>query len=92
MGGAAGRPWIRYRGPCSGSEAQQWTLETYDQGGLDAQWPLRLHNVAEDFCAYTDFSGWVYGTIINCGLAGTEDNRKVGLYMNGDFESEPFTP
>jgi len=85
-------PWDVVTEPCSGSEAQQWTLETYDQGGLDAQWPLRLHNVAEDFCAYTDFSGWVYGTIINCGLAGTEDNRKVGLYMNGDFESEPFTP
>ncbi len=85
-------PWTVITEPCSGSEQQQWTLDTYDQGGLDEQWPLRLHNVAEDFCAYTDFTGWVYGTIINCGLAGTEDNRKVGLYMNGDFDSVPFTP
>jgi hypothetical protein len=85
-------PWDVITEPCSGSEQQQWTLETYDQGGLDAQWPLRLHNVADDFCAYTDFSGWVYGTIVNCGLAGTDSNRKVGLYMDGDFETTPFTP
>lgn len=85
-------PWDVITEPCSGSEQQQWDLETYDQGGLDPQWPLRLHNVADDFCAYTDFTGWVYGTIVNCSLAGTESNRKVGLYMNGDFTSDPYTP
>jgi hypothetical protein len=90
-GGLIG-PWDVVTEPCSGSEEQQWTLETYDQGGLDEQWPLRLHNDADDFCAYTDFTGWVYGTVINCGLAGTEDNRKIGLYLNGDLESEPYSP
>jgi hypothetical protein len=34
----------------------------------------------------------VYGTVINCGLAGTESNRKVGLYFGGDFETVPFSP
>jgi hypothetical protein len=85
-------PWTVITEPCDGSDEQKWTLETYDQGGLDAEWPLRLHNEAEDFCIYTDFTGFVYGTIINCGLAGTESNRKVGLYFGGDFETEPFSP
>jgi hypothetical protein len=85
-------PWTVITEPCSGSAEQQWMVETYDQGGLDAKWPVRLHNVADDFCAYTDFTGNVYGTIINCGLAGTESGRKVGLYFGGDFSSEPYTP
>jgi hypothetical protein len=85
-------PWTVITEPCSGSDEQKWTLETYDQGGFDAAWPLRLHNEADDFCIYTDFTGYVYGTIVNCGLAGTDANRKVGLYFGGDFETEPFSP
>jgi hypothetical protein len=85
-------PWTVVTEPCDGSTFQQWSLETYDQGGLDAAYPLRLHNQEDDFCVYTDFTGNVYGTVINCGLAGTENNRKVGLYFGGDFETAPFSP
>ena len=85
-------PWNVVTEPCDGSDEQKWTIETYDQGGLDEAWPIRLHNEADDFCIYTDFTGWVYGTIVNCGLAGTESNRKIGLYWGGDFDSEPFWP
>lgn len=85
-------PWTVITETCDNSDKQKWSLEEYDQGGLDQNWPLRLHNVAEDFCIYTDYTGYVYGTIINCGLAGTESNRKVGLYVGGDFDTEPLAP
>ena len=85
-------PWDVVTEPCDGSDKQKWTLEEYDQGGLDQSWPTRLHNRAEDFCMYTDLTGYVYGTIWNCGLAGTENNRKLGLYIGGDFTAEPIPP
>lgn len=85
-------PWTMVTDLCSGADPQRWRLERYDQGGFDARFPVRLHNVADDFCAYTDFTGNVYGTVINCGLAGTESNRKVGLYYGGAFETTPYQP
>ncbi len=91
-GGIVG-PWDLITEVCdAGRTEQQWALEVYDQGGLDAAWPGRLHNVANDFCAYTDFTGNVYGTWGNCGLAGTEDGRKVGVYAGGDFTGTPLAP
>jgi hypothetical protein len=85
-------PWTVITAPCNGTDQQRWKLELYDQGGLDANFPLRMHNVAENFCAYTDLTGNVYGTISNCGLAGTESNRKVGLYYGGAFDTAPYQP
>ncbi len=90
-GGGIG-PWTAVTEACDGSDRQRWDLELYDQGGYDAAWPTRLHNVADDFCLYTDGTGWVYGTIANCGLAGTDANRKLGIYAVGDFETEPLQP
>ena len=77
---------------CDGSDDQKWDLEEYDQGGLDEAWPTRLHNVGKDFCAYTDGTGWVYGTAGNCSLAGSDSGRKMGIYAGGDFDSEPMQP
>ena len=54
--------------------------------------PLRMHNVAENFCIYTDLTGLTYGTIANCDLLGTQDNRKVGLYPGGAFNQPPLKP
>lgn len=85
-------PWTVITAPCNGSDKQRWHLELYDQGGLDQNFPIRLHNAAENFCAYTDFTGEVFGTALNCGLAGTESNRKVGLYFGGDFGMLPYQP
>ncbi len=85
-------PWTVNTEPCDGSDEQRWSLEPYDQGGLDAAHPIRLHNAADDFCQYTDFTGNVFGTIANCGLAGTDSGRKVGLYWGGDFEDDPYAP
>jgi hypothetical protein len=34
----------------------------------------------------------VYGTAGNCGLGGTESNRKVGLYYGGAFDTPPYQP
>ena len=91
-GGAIG-PWDLVTAPCDeGDTKQQWNLEEYDQGGLDAAWPTRMHNEANDFCAYTDFTGNVYGTWGNCSLAGTEDGRKMGVYAAGDFSGTPLQP
>lgn len=90
-GGSIG-PWTVVTAPCDGSAAQTWATERYDQGGFDPSFPVRLHNRADDFCAYTDFTGSVYGTIWNCGLAGTEANRKVGLYPGGAFDAPPLAP
>ncbi len=85
-------PWTVVTATCDESDSfQQWSYETYDQGGLDAAWPGRLHATSDDFCAYTDFTGNVYGTISNCDLAGTESNRKVGMYPYGDFTAAPLS-
>ena len=86
-------PWDVVIEPCDANRReQQWALEPYDQGGHDPQWPVRLRNQADNFCLYTDFTGWVYGTAGNCGLAGTDAGRKVGIYFGGDFESAPYVP
>lgn len=78
---------------CDTSAAsQQWTLERYDQGGFDMQFPLRLHSAAFNFCVYTDSTNDVYASQGNCGLAGTENNRKVGIYAGGDFTRAPVQP
>ncbi len=90
-GGLIG-PWTLVTAPCDGSAAQQWKLESYTQGGANMNYPLRMHNSAEDFCAYTDLTGLVYGTIANSDLAGTDANRKVGIYTNGDFTKPPYQP
>jgi hypothetical protein len=85
-------PWSVVTDPCDGSGEQRWALERYDQGGFDPAHPIRLHNQADDFCIYTDLTSNVYGTIANCGLAGTDRNRKIGLYPGGDFTAAPWTP
>ena len=86
-------PWNLITEACNpASTYQQWDLERYDQGGFDTAWPMRMHNAEDDFCAYTDFTGNVYGTIGNCGLAGTDAGRKVGIYAGGDFDVDPIQP
>jgi hypothetical protein len=85
-------PWTVITAPCDGTDKQRWLLEKYDQGGFDTNFPIRLHSVANNFCPYTDFTGNVFGTAGNCGLAGTESNRKVGLYYGGAFNTLPYQP
>lgn len=85
-------PWAVITAPCDGTDKQRWKLESYPQGGSDMNFPVRMHNVAANFCVYTDLTGQVYGTALNCGLAGTESNRKVGLYFGGDFAKPPYQP
>jgi hypothetical protein len=85
-------PWTVVTASCNGADEQRWRLEPYNQGGFDPNFPVRLHNVGDNFCAYTDFTGQVYGTALNCGLAGTESNRKVGLYYGGAFDKPPYQP
>lgn len=90
--GTLAGPWTLITAPCDGTDKQRWRLEPYTQGGFDVSFPIRMHNVAENFCAYTDLTGQVYGTVLNCGLAGTESNRKVGLYFGGAFDLPPYQP
>lgn len=85
-------PWDVITAPCDSSDQQKWAIEDYDQGGLDEAWPTRLHNQADDFCVYTDGTGLVYGTIVNCDLWGSDAGRKVGIYFGGDFSTEPHLP
>ena len=86
-------PWTVTVAACDESDSfQQWDVQAYDQGGADAQWPARLHSVSDDFCAYTDFTDNVYGTIGNCDLAGTDAGRKIGIYAYGDFGGAPLAP
>lgn len=86
-------PWTVIVAACDESDTfQQWDVEAYDQGGAEAQWPSRLHASSDDFCAYTDFTNSVYGTLGNCDLAGTESGRKIGIYAYGDFTGEPLAP
>ncbi|MBL8916622.1 MAG: thrombospondin type 3 repeat-containing protein [Archangium sp.] len=74
--------------------SQQWDGEAYTQGGNDMMFPMRLHSAAPtyNYCAYTDFTADVFATQGNCGLAGTENNRKIGIYANGDFSITPPQP
>ena len=74
------------------SSSQQWTLERFDQGGFDMAYPLRLHSAAYNFCVYTDGTNNVYASQGNCGLLGTENNRKIGIYPGGDFTATPLQP
>ena len=74
------------------SSAQQWNGESYSTGGLDPNFPMRLHSAAFNYCAYTDFTADVFATQGNCGLLGTEDNRKIGLYPDGNFSLTPPQP
>lgn len=90
--GVLAGPWTVVTAPCDGSDKQRWKLEAYTQGGTDMNYPMRLRNAAENFCIYTDFTGLVYGTAANCGLAGTESNRKVGVYPGGLFDKPPLQP
>lgn len=86
-------PWSLTVATCDESDSfQQWDYESYDQGGLEAAWPGRLNSVSDDFCAYADTLGNVYGTIANCDLAGSESGRRVGLYVYGDFTAAPMDP
>lgn len=79
--------------PCdAASTAQQWTREAYTTGGLDPQYPMRLHNVAQNYCVYTNATADVFATQGNCGLLGTEDYRKLGVYPGGDFSGLPLQP
>jgi hypothetical protein len=80
---------------CSSATAsQQWDGEAYTTGGLDPKFPMRLHSAAPtyNYCAYTDFTADVFATQGNCGLLGTEDNRKIGIYAGGDFSLTPPQP
>lgn len=72
--------------------SQQWNGEAYTTGGLDRKFPMRLHSNAFNYCAYTDFTADVFATQGNCGLLGTEDNRKIGLYRDGNFSLTPPQP
>lgn len=74
------------------SRAQQWTGEAYTTGGLDPKYPMRLHSAEYNYCPYTDFTADVFATQGNCGLLGTENNRKVGVYADGDFSALPLQP
>lgn len=74
------------------NSSQQWNGEAYTTGGLDPKFPMRLHSAAYNYCAYTDFTADVFATQGNCGLLGTEDNRKVGLYADGNFSLTPPQP
>lgn len=86
-------PWTVIAATCDEADAfQQWDIQAYDQGGADAQWPARMRAVSDDFCAYTDFTGNIYGTIGNCDLAGTDAGRKVGIYAYGDLTGTPLMP
>lgn len=86
-------PWTVTGAACDPyDDFQQWDYQPYDQGGADAQWPGRLRATSDDFCAYTDFTGNIFGTIANCDLAGTDAGRKVGIYAYGDFATTPLAP
>jgi hypothetical protein len=76
----------------TGGRDQQWTLERQAQGGFDAQYPLQLHSAAYNYCVYTDLTNNVYAAQGNCGLLGTENNRKMGIYRGGDFSMPPLQP
>lgn len=72
--------------------SQQWDGEAYTTGGLDPNFPMRLHSAAYNYCAYTNATADVYATQGNCGLLGTEDYRKLGIYPGGVFSMSPLQP
>ena len=74
------------------SNAGAWLAERYDQGGFDPRFPMHLKNAAYGYCLYTDGTGLVYATQGNCGLPGTQDSRKVGLYPGGNLSARPLQP
>lgn len=76
----------------AGSANQQWALERSDTDGFDPRYPVRLHSAAFNFCLYTDSTNNVFASQGNCGLAGTENGRKVGIYPGGDFSRTPAQP
>lgn len=79
--------------PCTvGTSNQQWALERYDQGGFDAQHPMRLHSAAYNYCVYTNDTSDVFASQGNCGLLGTQNYRKIGIYADGDFTRMPLQP
>lgn len=79
--------------PCNATDsAQQWAGEAYTTNGLDPQFPMRLRSASYNYCVYSDFTADVFATQGNCGLLGTENNRKVGIYASGDFTALPLQP
>lgn len=74
------------------NSSQQWDGEAYTNGGLDLNYPMRLKSAAYNYCAYTNATADVYATQGNCGLLGTEDYRKLGIYPGGDFSMRPLQP
>lgn len=78
-------------GACGGTNAG-WLTQRYDQGGFDPKYPLRFRSGTYNYCLYTDHTGLVYATQGNCDLLGTQDNRKLGIFANGDFSATPLQP
>lgn len=78
-------------GACGGTNAG-WLTQRYDQGGFDPKYPLRFRSGTYNYCLYTDHTGLVYATQGNCDLLGTQDNRKLGVFPNGDFSATPLQP
>ena len=84
--------WQVTRGCNGGDNKQKWSLERYDQGGFDENYPMRIRNKNKSFCIYTNNLDHVYGTSGNCGLGGTESYRKFGLYPDAEFSRLPLQP
>lgn len=77
--------------PCGGADAE-WLTQRYDQGGFDSNFPMRFRSATQNYCLYSDHTGLVYATQGNCDLLGTQDNRKLGIYADGDFSVAPLQP
>lgn len=79
--------------PCNTmASVQQWTPERFTQNGFDVQYPMRLRSVEQGYCLYTDGTGNVFAAQGNCGLLGSENNLKLGIYPAGDFTMAPVQP
>ncbi len=80
--------------PCDVNDpTQQFKIERYEAGGFNIKYPSRLRSNNWNTCMYTDSGGAVHSTLGNCDLIGTGNNRKVGIYYGGDFESGvPYEP
>lgn len=77
---------------CNGNDnKQQWTVDLY-QGGADASYPVRLRNLGNGICIYTDIAGNAYGSTGNCNLPGMDSGLNFGIYFEGNFASTPFRP
>lgn len=88
----AGFRWEVMRDCDAADRKQGWYLQRYDQGGFDHLYPMRLRNRNSNFCIYTNALGDVFGSLLNCGLGGTQDYRKFGLYPDGEFKVSPLQP